>query len=285
MSDEYQTEDKPITMNKNEDTSIHTDNEPNFVPSEAPGESEALSQNDQAKDSDMNAQKSAPSDMESDVDKSGKTAAEEERRDNLQERIEALEAEVAEMSDRALRALAEAENVRRRAQRDKEDASKYAIKNFAEDMIRVSDNLGRALSSIDDNVRGKDINLDNMAVGVEMVQKELLAAFERAKVKPILALGARFDPMKHEAMFEIEDPNQPAGTVSQVLEDGFTLHDRTLRAAKVGVTKGGPKSDFKSSESLGNLTSADLHQREGQQAYEQKPDGSAEAGEKLDEEL
>jgi len=199
------------------------------------------------------------------------------------ERTQALEAELADANDKLLRALAEAENVRRRAQRDKEDASKYAIKGFAEDMLRVADNMGRALAAIDADARAQDANLENIAVGVEMVHKELLTAFERAGVKPIEAQGARFDPMLHEAMFEIEDPSQPAGTIAQVLEEGFTLHGRTLRAAKVGVTKGGPKAEPQPAEGE-DATAAD-GQRDGQQAYETKSDGPTETGAQLDEKL
>jgi len=202
------------------------------------------------------------------------------------ERIQALEAELADANDKLLRALAEAENVRRRAQRDKEDASKYAIKGFAEDMLRVADNMGRALAAIDADARAQDANLETIAVGVEMVAKELLSAFERAGVKPIEAAGARFDPMLHEAMFEIEDPSQPAGTVAQVLEEGFTLHGRTLRAAKVGVTKGGPKVTAQSVEDAGgDDATGGEGQRDGQQAYETKTDGPAETGAQLDEKL
>lgn len=204
-----------------------------------------------------------------------------------------LEAEAASLNDKLLRALAEAENVRRRAQRDKEDATKYAIKGFAEDMVRVADNLGRALSAIDAEARVQDANLETIAVGIEMVQKELLAAFERAGVKPIAAMGARFDPMQHEAMYEIEDPGQPAGTIAHVLEDGFTLHGRTLRAAKVGVTKGGPKAG---AADEGGPAPADAApdgqgdgqgdgQRDGQHAYEHKADGPGETGARLDEKL
>ena len=203
-------------------------------------------------------------------------------------RVAELEEQVADLNDKLLRALAETENVRRRAQRDKEDASKFAIKGFAEDMLRVSDNLGRALSSIDAEARAADSNMENLAVGVEMVNKELLSAFERAGLKPIEAMGARFDPMLHEAMFEIQDPDQPAGTVAQVMEDGFTLHGRTLRAAKVGVTKGGPKvAAPKESEEGGEAEepAADPTQREGQQAYEAKGDVPPEAGGQVDQEL
>jgi len=198
-----------------------------------------------------------------------------------QERIEILEAKVSDLNDKLLRAMAETENVRRRAQRDKSDASKFAIKNFAEDLLRVSDNMGRALHSIDADARSQDANLENIAVGVEMVAKELLSAFERAGIKPIEALSHRFDPMRHEAMYEIEDKETPAGTVAQVLEVGYMLHDRTLRAAKVGVTKGGPKEA--PAESTGDEDpTVEAQVREGQAAYEQK---GGEAGSTLDEEL
>jgi molecular chaperone GrpE len=195
--------------------------------------------------------------------------------------IEHLEGELVALNDKLLRALAEAENVRRRAQRDKEDALKYAIKGFAEDMLRVGDNLSRALAAIDGDARKADANMDNLAVGVEMVMKELLSAFDRAGVKPIEAEGARFDPMLHEAMYEIDDASKPAGTVAHVLEQGFTLHGRTLRAAKVGVTKGGPKPDAPAQ--------AGGQSREGQHAYEHQSDtkggGERGAGHQFDEKL
>ncbi len=204
----------------------------------------------------------------------------------LSARIAELEAQTADLNDKLLRALAEAENVRRRAQRDKEDASKYAIKSFAEDLLRVSDNMGRALAAIDADARAQDANLENIAVGVEMVAKELLSAFERAGIKPIEAMGQRFDPMLHEAMFEIPDPAQPAGTVTQVLEDGYTLHGRTLRAAKVGVTKGGPKPDAQPApgDEAGDGAGDGPAVKDGRQAYEQPGDAGG-AGGQVDEKL
>ena len=203
-----------------------------------------------------------------------------------QRHISELEANVADLNDKLLRALAETENVRRRAQRDKEDASKYGIRRFAEDMLQVSDNLGRALSSIEPATRKEDSNLDSIATGIEIVMKELLSAFEQSGVKPIDALGARFDPMLHEAMFEIEDLDQPAGTVAQVMEDGFTLHGRTLRAAKVGITKGGPRTTAQKDgeiETENPLESSAKH--EGQQTYEAQGESVSEAGSRLDQEL
>ena len=197
-----------------------------------------------------------------------------------------LEANVADLSDKLLRALAETENVRRRAQRDKEDASKYGIRRFAEDMLQVYDNLGRALSSIEPETRKEDSNLDSIATGIEIVMKELSAAFEQSGVKPIDAMGVRFDPMLHEAMFEIEDLDQPAGTIVQVMEDGFTLHGRTLRAAKVGVTKGGPRTTApKESEMETEKPAEPPVKHEGQQTYEAQGETVSEAGSRVDQEL
>ena len=207
-----------------------------------------------------------------------------------------MEDQVAELNDKLLRALAEAENVRRRAQRDKEDTAKYGIKNFAEGMLGVADNLGRALASIDADARAKDSNLDNLFVGVEMVQKDLASTFERYGVTPIKALGAKFDPMLHEAMFEIEDTATTVGTIAQVLEPGYVLHGRTLRAAKVGITKGGPRElpstdanasviDGPSDESSAEVDAGDPATREGQAAYETHTGSKTTSGGNVDQEL
>lgn len=154
--------------------------------------------------------------------------------------LERLMAENAELKDKLLRALAEAENARRRAQRDREDASKYAIANFAREMLNVSDNLRRALGHIDAEARKADETLDSLAVGVELVERELGNSMERFGVRPIEALGKRFDHNLHEAMFEVPDPSQPSGTVVHEMERGYVLADRLLRPTKVGVSKGGP---------------------------------------------
>ena len=206
--------------------------------------------------------------------------------EDLAGRVVALEAQVVELNDKSLRALAEAENVRRRAQRDKEDAVRFGIKNFAEGMLGIADNLGRALASIDSETRAKDQNLENILVGIEMVQKELMNTFERHGVIPIKALGEKFDPMKHEAMFEIEDKDTPPGTIAQVLEPGYMLNGRTLRAAKVGITKGGPKdSDIVSKSSHKTLDTKESRTRDGQAAYETQADQQATSGGTFDEEL
>lgn len=150
-------------------------------------------------------------------------------------------AQVQDLNDKLLRALADAENTRRRAERQVEDASKYAIANFARDMIGVADNLRRALDSLDADARQGNEALENLCAGIEMTERDMLATFDRVGVKPIETDGKRMDPNLHEAMFEVENPNVPAGTIIQVIRPGFTLGERLLRAAQVGVAKGGPK--------------------------------------------
>ncbi len=156
--------------------------------------------------------------------------------------IGALEAEVADLKDKLLRALAEAENVRRRAERDKIDISKYAVAGFAREILSVADNLRRALESMDEETRKENGAVETLVVGVEMTEREMLNAFERFHITPIDALGQKFDHNLHEAMFETEDKDRPEGTVIQVLQTGYMLNDRLLRPAKVGVSKGGPKA-------------------------------------------
>lgn len=192
-----------------------------------------------------------------------------------------LEEQVADLNDKLLRALAEAENVRRRAERDREDASKYAITNFARDMLSVADNTRRAMDSVEDGQRKSDPALDQLMVGLEMVERELLATFERFNIKPIEAMGEKFDHNLHEAMFEVDDPAKPAGTVVQQVERGFVLHDRLLRPAKVGVSKGGPKVQPTPADEAGKDGKTEA-QSDNRAAYEDK---GKEPGAQLDEEL
>ena len=150
-----------------------------------------------------------------------------------------LEAEIARLKDQLLRALAEQENVRRRAQRDKEDAVKFAASNFAKDLLAPADNLRRAIESVPENLP-HDQTVRNLLAGVEATERELLTAFERHGIKRIEAQGERFDHNLHQAIFEVEDSGKPAGTVVQVLQPGYLLADRLLRPAMVGVAKGTP---------------------------------------------
>jgi len=196
------------------------------------------------------------------------------------EQLAQLQAERDDLNDKLLRALAEAENVRRRAARDREDASRYAIANFAREMLTVADNLKRAMSSIGGDDNGGEDALKNIVTGLEMTEREMLAGFERVGIKTLNPAGERFDPNLHEAMFEVDDADKPAGTVMQVLEIGYVLNDRLLRPAKVGVTKGGPKEA--PAPAAGDEADDSAPAKDGQQAYESKGD---EPGATLDEEL
>ena len=199
--------------------------------------------------------------------------------------LEAALAEAAELKDKLLRALAETENVRRRAQRNREDASRYAIANFAREMLKVADNLRRALDSIGDEARGESATVKSLAVGVEMTEREMLNAFERVGITPIEALGQRYDHNLHEAMFDVEDATQPAGTIIRVLERGYMLEGRLLRPAKVGVAKGGPSAAEDTPPTATADEEAPQPSAQSTAAYEKRTEVDGPAGSKLDEKL
>lgn len=155
-------------------------------------------------------------------------------------RLAELEAELADTKDRLLRALAETENARRRFQREREDTQKYAISGFAKDLLSAADNLRRALDAISES-EVTDPRTKSLIDGVAATERELLAAFERHGLRRIDPEGGAFDHNFHQAIFEAERPDMPAGTVVEVLQPGYVLHDRLLRPAMVGVAKGGPK--------------------------------------------
>jgi len=157
-------------------------------------------------------------------------------------------AEIADLKDQVLRAKAEVENTRRIAAREKLDASKYALTNFARDILRVADNLGFALMSVTEEARKDDQNLDNLYVGIDMTQKELISVFGAHNIKPVAADGQAFDHNVHEAVQQVEDADLPANTVMKTLRGGFTLHDRLLRPAQVIVSTGGPKAEAETKE-------------------------------------
>jgi molecular chaperone GrpE len=204
--------------------------------------------------------------------------------------IAKLEAEAAELRDKLLRALAETENVRRRALRDKQDAAKYGMTNLAREMVGVADNLRRALDHVTGEARKDNEVLESVASGIEMTERAMLSAFERFGIKPIEAMGCKFDHNLHEALFEVQDPSQPAGTVIQEVEKGYVLEDRLLRPARVGVAKGGPANgnggDAPESKADGDQVAA----KEQREAYEKQSDAKGEKGGnskggKLDEQL
>ncbi|MBP7065776.1 nucleotide exchange factor GrpE, partial [Ferrovibrio sp.] len=147
------------------------------------------------------------------------------------------QAETAELKDKLLRLAADTENLRRRLERERDDAVKYAAGKFAKDILSVADNLGRALQNAPKPADEND-PLGNLLIGIEATERELISVFERHGIQRVDPQGQRFDPNLHQAMFELENPNIPAGTVIQVVAAGYVQHGRLLRAAMVGVSKG-----------------------------------------------
>jgi molecular chaperone GrpE len=180
--------------------------------------------------------------------------------DNASEVIARLELERSELKDRLLRTLADLENLRRRTEREVADARSYAITRFAGDMLGVADNMARALAAIPAEAReGADATLKALVEGAELTEREMLRALEKHGVKKIDPKGEKFDPNFHQAMFEIPDPSVPSGTVAQVMQVGYSIGDRVLRPAMVGVARGGPKSGAQSAgaQSAGAQSAAD----------------------------
>lgn len=162
-------------------------------------------------------------------------------------RVSELEAEVAQLKDQLLRAMAETENVRKRGERQSEDARRYAATGFARDMLSVADNLERALDAVPAERRDESDLMQTLLGGLESVRGELLRTLQQHNIERIEPLGEPFDPNLHEAMFEVPGSEYPNGTVAQVVQPGYRLHDRLLRPARVGVSKsagdGQPKVD------------------------------------------
>jgi len=148
-----------------------------------------------------------------------------------------LEAQVVELKDQALRAVAEAENVRRRSAREKLEAGKYSIASLARDLLAVPDTLARAIAGAASEDTTPDGGLKNLLEGIELTQRQLLNIFERHGIKPIDPLGEKFDPNFHQAVFDVPDSGAPDGTVIQILQTGYVIGERLLRPAMVGVAK------------------------------------------------
>jgi molecular chaperone GrpE len=154
-----------------------------------------------------------------------------------------LDRELAEMKDRLLRALADMENMRKRTEREVADARAYGISAFARDILGVADNMHRAMQALEDELRAKaDDATKALLEGVELTERELMNVLEKHGVKRIEPLNQKFDPNRHQAMFEVEDPSVPSGTVVQVMQSGYLIGERVLRPAMVAVSKGGAKA-------------------------------------------
>jgi len=153
-------------------------------------------------------------------------------------------AERDEFKDRLLRTLAEMENLRRRTEREVADARTYAVTNFARDMLNTADNIRRALESVPEDARaGAEGPFKGLIEGIDLTERDLGKTLERHGVKVVDPKGQRFDPNRHQAMFEVPNIEVPNGTVVQVVQTGYVIGDRTLRPALVGVSKGGPKPE------------------------------------------
>jgi molecular chaperone GrpE len=173
----------------------------------------------------------------------------------LLELLTRTEAERDELKDRVLRTLAEMENLRRRTEKEVVDSRIYAMTNFARDMMSVPDNIRRALETVPETLRPTlDAVMQSLLEGIELTERDLIKTFERHGIRQINPMGEKFDPHLHQAMFEAQDPSLPSGHVMNVAQIGYTIGDRILRPALVGVARGGPKavstpSDAQSGES------------------------------------
>ena len=153
---------------------------------------------------------------------------------------DALKAEVADLKDRLLRALAEVENVRRRGERDKLEASQYANTKFARDMLGIADNFGRALSACPPALReAADPQVKAVIDGVDATERQLLSTLERYGVKVIDTSDGKFDPNLHQAIAEVPGNGKPPGSIVDVVQSGYMIGDRLLRPAMVTVARSG----------------------------------------------
>jgi molecular chaperone GrpE len=152
--------------------------------------------------------------------------------------LQTLQAEVEVLKDQRLRALAEAENIRRRAEKEKNDASQYAVTKFARDMVGIADNFARALAAVPADVRAAaDPQVQAVLDGVEATDRQLIQTLERYGVKPVDTSDGKFDPNLHQAIAEVPGNGKPGGSIVDVVQSGFMIGDRLLRPAMVTVAK------------------------------------------------
>ncbi len=156
-----------------------------------------------------------------------------------QEELEQLKEENKKLKEDYLRAYADAENTKRRCTQEIEKNNKYAISNFAKNLLSVADNLDRALKSIPEDKKDDCEHLKNLLTGVEMTQHELDKVFEKFGIKKMDIIGTKFDPNYHQVIQEVEDKEKPNGTIIRELQSGYMINDRILREAMVIVSKGG----------------------------------------------
>ena len=202
-----------------------------------------MTEQDQTRPQDSQPHDQTQSDASGNQDQAAQGTGDQQAAGDSQSEFEKLQSENAALKDRILRTLAEMENLRRRTDKEIADAKAYGVTSFARDMLVFTDNLRRAIESIPQEVRqGSDGPLKSIVEGIEVTERDFLSRLARHGVKKIEPEGAKFDPNLHEALFEIPNPDVPNGTVVQVVEAGFTIGDRVLRPAKVGVARGGPRA-------------------------------------------
>jgi molecular chaperone GrpE len=164
--------------------------------------------------------------------------------------------EVAALKDKLLRALAEMENLRRRTEREVTDARLYGVTTFARDILNVADNMHRALNALDTGLREQaDAGVKALLDGVELTERELLNVLEKHGVKKLEPIGQKFDPNRHQAMYEVSDASVPAGHVVQVMQAGYLIGDRVLRPALVAVAKSEAKAEPSANDNSGRASS------------------------------
>jgi molecular chaperone GrpE len=212
----------------------------------------------------------APEEAEQPAEAAAETVPEDARSPREAE----LEAELQDTRERLLRALAETENLRRRTMRDLDEAHKYAISNFARELLEVADNLSRALDAVPLRAREEIEFVRNLADGIALTEKALLTAFERHQIAKVMPeIGEKFDHNRHQAMFEVATSEQPPGTVAQVLQPGYTIADRLLRPALVGVAKAPATTP---------VNRDDGTRHEGEREEDSAPQGDGGPGERID---
>lgn len=173
--------------------------------------------------------------IEHDVDMESPIAVELDPKDV---EIAQLKEESAQFKDRLLRTAADMENLRKRAEREKAEATLYAATNFARDLLSVADNMQRALAAMSSEAKeSADEATKNLLAGIELTEKDLLNVFQRYGIRKVDTVGHKFDPNMHQALFEMPTSEHPPGTVVQEMQSGFAIGERCLRPAMVGVSK------------------------------------------------
>ncbi|KAF8082164.1 hypothetical protein N665_0845s0022 [Sinapis alba] len=234
------------TTSESSDKENNTESEEKATSEAGPVGSESTTQTRRRKGAKQPAVSESDDDQEMSMDDLVKLVADKE------ELLFAKEQEIKQMKDKVLRTYAEMENVMDRTRRDAENTKKYAIQNFAKSLLDVADNLGRASSVVKESFSKLDEDssagaaaslLKTLLEGVEMTEKQISEVFKKFGMEKYDPIDEPFDPNRHNAVFQVPDASKPEGTVAHVLKSGYTLFDRVIRPAEVGVTQGGESEE------------------------------------------